>query len=207
MIIEKTEDRDGAISFEDKETKKKYSRIIGGLGWPQATPGFVVVVAEDFDEDPSLKKRHVRVLAEIEDQGLETLFQKSLELRDRYQVQNFYGNTEDKSLMEFWHDYNRDLKDVPSLWLSLAPFPEDFAYHARVIRDRLEKGEKKTLHFGLESLLPGYLLELSPEETIKATVYDHPAISSLGYVVSYLKSHPLRKKSTRYRRASSWKTV
>ena len=207
MIIEKIEDQEEKIWFEDKETKTKFTRIIGGLGWPGTKPGFALVVAEDFDEDPSLKIRHVRVLAEADDQSLEILFQKCLELRGRYQVQEFYGNREHEPMMKILYDYNWALKDMPSLSLCLASFPEDLGYHVYVIKEHL-KQDKKILHFGEESILPGYLLELSPEEAVKGSVYDHPAIAALGYVVSYLKSHPYRrKKPTRYRRPTSWKTV
>jgi hypothetical protein len=207
MIIEKIEDRDGTVSFEDKESKVKYGRIIGGLAWPAVSSWFALVVAEDFDEDPS-KIRHIRVLAEIEDQDPEPLFQKCLELRQRYQIQDFFGNSGDKPMMELLRDFNRDLEDVSSLSLCLAPFPEDFAYHVRVIRERLNQ-DKKTLHFGEKSILPGCLMELSPEEATKGSVYDHPAIAALGYAVSYFKSHPGRRKKLRHPRRpeESWKTV
>lgn len=207
MHIEKIEDREENIWFEDKDTKKKFVRVIGGLGWPGVNPGFALVVGEDFDEDSSLKVRRLRVLAEAENKSLEILFQKSLELRGRYCVQDFYANTEDKPLMKILYYYNQDLKNTPSLSLCLASFPEDLGYHMRIVEEYLVKG-KRILHFEEESILPSYLLELSPEEAIRGSVYDYPAIAALGYVVSYLKSHPWkRKKPTRYNRATSWKTV
>jgi len=207
MIIEKIEDREGSISFEDRETKVKYHRIIGGLGWPGTKPGFALVVGEHFEEDPYLKIRHVRVLAETQDESLEILFQKCLEFRERYQVQDFYGNRENEPMMELLRDFNRDLKDVSSLSLCLAPFPEDFAYHVRVIRERLNQ-DKKIVYFGKRSLLAGCLMELSPEEAMKARVYEYPAITGLGYVISFLKSHPKRKKVRPSRRPEdTWKTI
>lgn len=206
MIIEKIEDPDGTISFRDKETGAKYGRIIGGFGWPGTKPGFVVVVAEDLIEEPSLKIRIARVLAEIEDQSVESLFQKCLDLRERYQVEDFYGNTENRPMMEFLYDFNRDHKDMNPLWLRLAPFPEDFPYHVHVIEGRLNQ-DKKTLYLGEKSILRGHLMELSPEEIMRASMWDHPSIAALGYAVSHLKRCTPRKKSKPRKEPSSWKTI
>ena len=206
MIIEKIEDRDGIISFRDKETGGKYGRIVGGFGWPAAKPGFVVVVAEDLIEEPFLKIRITSVLVEIEDQSLERLFQKCLDLRERYQVEDFYGNTENRPMMEFLYDYNRDHKDMAPLWLRLASFPEDFSYHVHVIEGGLNQ-DKKTLYLGEKSMLRGHLMELSPEEIMRASVWDHPSIAALGYAVSQLKRYAPRKKSRPRRRPTSWKTI
>jgi len=207
MHIEKIEDREENVWFEDKDSKKKFTRVIGGLGWPGVNPGFVVVVAEDFDEDSSLKIRHLRVLGEAENKSPQTLFQKSLELRDRYCVQNFYTNCENKPMMELLYYYNQDHKDSPNLSLCLASFPEDFGYHMRIVEEYLVK-EKKILYFG-ESVLPSYLRELSPEKAIGGSVYDFPAIAALGYAISFFKSHPWKRKKVRPRRRpeETWKTV
>jgi hypothetical protein len=106
-MIERIEDRDGRIFFQDKDGKAKYARVIGGLGWPGIKPGFAVVLGEDFDEDPSLKIRHVKVFAKIEEENIEMLFQKCLGARDRYQVEDFFGNDESKGMMEFLYDFSR----------------------------------------------------------------------------------------------------
>lgn len=210
MIIEKIEDPEENVWLENKKTKTKYTRIIGALAWPSINPGFALVVAEDFSEDPSLKIRHIRSLAEAENEDLETLFQKCLEFRERYCVQDFYGNRENEPMMKILYDYNQGLKDIPSLSLCLASFPEDLGYHLYRIKGYL-KEDKKILHFGEESILPNYLLELSPEEAVRGSVYDYPAIAALGYAISYLRGHPWKRKKSsrgwRYQRPTSWKTV
>jgi len=210
MHIEKIEDKEENVWFEDKDSKKKFTRIIAGFAWPGVKPGFVVAVAENFDSDLSLKARHLRVLAEVENKSLDILFQRSLELRDRYCVQEFYGNYENKSMMDRLYYYNQDHKDSPDLSLRLASFPEDFGYHNRIIEEYLVKG-KRILHFKEESVLPSYLMALSSEEAVKGSVYDYPAIAALGYAVSYLKGHPWKRKKSsrgwRFQRASSWRTV
>jgi hypothetical protein len=209
ITIEKIEDRDGRISFQDKETKAQYVRVIGGLGWPGIKPGFAVVIGEDFEEDPSLKIRHLRVFSEIEEENFERLFQKCLEARDRYQVEDYYGNTENKPMMEFLRDFNRELEDgVFQLSLGLAPFPEDLAYHAWVIRERIEQGEK-SLYLPENSLLKGYLMELGKEQVQKANILDYPAVAGLGYVLSHIKTYPFvrPKPYRREHRQSSWRTI
>jgi len=209
VIIEKITDRDGTEIFEDKATKTKYARILGGLSWPGTKPAFVVVVAEDLIEDPTLKARHVRVLAEIEEPNLQTLFQKCLDLRDRYQVEDFYGNRENSLMMDFLYEFNRNLKEgVSPLGLWLAPFPEELKFHVYVVRQFLEQG-KKILHFGEKSVLRGYLMELGKEEAMRAGVLDYPPIAALGYVLSHIKSYPFTRPKPRWRdqRPSSWRTV
>ena len=209
MIIEKITDRDGMVIFKDKKTKTQYARVLGGLGWPGIKPAFVVVAAEDLAEDPSLKVRHLRVLTEIEGPDLQTLFQKCLDLRDRYQVEDFYGNSENRPMMDFLYEFNRNLEEgVFSLSLCLAPFPEELNYHVYVIRQFLEQG-KKTLHFGEKSVLRGCLMELGKVEAMKASVLDYPPIVALGYVLSHIKSYPFtRPKPHRANhRPGSWRTI
>ena len=208
ITIEKVEDREGKIFFQDKETKVKYTRVIGGLGWPGIRSGFAVVLGEDFDEDPSLKVRHVRVFFEIEEENIKKLFQKCLEVRDRYQVEDYYADVENLSMMDFLWDFNRKLEDgVFQLSMSLAPFPKDLVYHSWVIRERIEQGDK-SLHLPENSLLKGYLMELGKEQVLKADILDYPAVAALGYALSHIKSYPIVKtKPFRHRRPSSWKTA
>ena len=209
ITIEKIEDRDGKIFFQDKETKVKYVRVIGGLGWPGIKPAFAVVVGEDFNEDPSLKIRHLRVFSEIEEENIERLFQKCLEARERYQVEDFYGNTENKPMMDFLWAFNRKLEDgVFQLSLGLAPFPEELKYHALVIRERIEQGES-SLHLPENSLLKGYLMEFGEEQVQKANILDNPAVAALGYALSRIKAYPFvrPKPYRREHRPSSWRTI
>jgi len=209
MIIEKLFDRDGAEILQEKETGMRYARVIAGIGWPGIKAGFTVIAGEDFKEDPSLKTRHVRVFAEIEDEDLANLFQKCLEARDRYQVEYFFGNTEHRPMMEFLYDFNRRLKEgIYNLSFALAPFPEDLGYHARIIHSRIQQGER-SLHLPMNSLLRGYLMELEKEQVLKADILDYPAIAALGYALSHIKSYPFvaRKTHRRVHRAGSWRTV
>ena len=208
IMIKKIEDRDGRIVFQDEETKVNYARVVGGLGWPGIKPAFAVVIGEDFIEDSSLKIRHLRVFSEIEEDNIERFFQKCFEARERYQVEDFYGNIGNKPMMQFLWDYNRSLKEgVFDLRLGLASFPEDLVYHAWVIRDRIEQGER-SLHLPENSLLKGYLMELGKEQVLKANILDYPAVAALGYALSYIKSYPITKYRPFRRRASlSWRTV
>ena len=56
----------GVESFTDDQPGAKYRRIVGGLAWPDgAKPGFALVIAEDFEEDPNLKDYRLWVLKEV----------------------------------------------------------------------------------------------------------------------------------------------
>ena len=209
MIIEKITDRDGTEVLQDKETGKRYARIVVGVGWPRIKPGFAVVVGEDFNEDPSLKTRHLWIFAEIEEEDLETLFQKCLESRDRYQIETFLANTDNRPMMEFLYDFKRGLKEgIYALSFGKAPFPEDLEYHGLIIQSRIRQGEK-SLHFPEKTLLKGYLMEIGKEEIRKADVLDHPAIAALGYALSHIKSYPfvIRRRHQKRNRARDWRVV
>ena len=82
--------------FEDEQTKAQYRRIVAGLSWPAAKPGFIAVVAEDLKKNPEMGVNHLRVLGEGEDPNPKELFRKCLDLRTRYKIQTFLGDAEDK---------------------------------------------------------------------------------------------------------------
>jgi len=189
-MIEKIEGIDG-VSYRDAESNKGYLRIIGGFSWPGVKPGFVVVIGEDCVEDYSLKVRHLRLLAEVEDSDIESLFQQCVHLRNRYQVQKFLGDTKNDGFMNFLYQFNRTQKKgdyrFDSLILQMAAFPQDLQYHAYIIKERLQQSTK-SLHLGEKSLLKGYLMDLDKDFTGGPLAY--PAIMALGYCLSYFKNYP-----------------
>jgi len=181
--------------FEDKETGVKYRRVVGGFAWPGIKPGFFVIVAEDFEEDCSLKTRHMRILVEIEDDRVNELFRRSLESTEKYKAEDVYGDSENKPMMALLRQFNETLykEKLPTLHLCPAPEvqePKAFESYIHTIKNHLHP-DRKTLHFGEESKIPGYLMKLSPEELMKATASDYPAIAALGYAVSYLDTYQL----------------
>jgi hypothetical protein len=76
-----------------------------------------------------------------------------------------------------------------------------------VIRERISPGEK-SLHLPENSSLKGFLLELGKEQVLKGNILDYPAVASIGYALSHIKSSPTVKvKLFRPDRVSSWKTI
>ena len=61
MEVERIVELDGHTYYKDAD--RKYSRIIGGIGWPGNKPGFLVVIGEDYyATDPQGKIRHLHLL-------------------------------------------------------------------------------------------------------------------------------------------------
>jgi hypothetical protein len=177
------------VWFRDEESGRKYRRIVGGFAWPAVKPGFVVVVAEDLEKDTNLDIRHLRVLGETEDFSVQELLRKSVEFRERYKAKIFYGDTDNKPMMEVVRQANEVFrkKDISTLYPTRASFVDDprgFQFYFHTIKAHLQ-ADKKTLHFGEVSKMPGYLMELTPEDFSSLDAQDFPAIAALGYAVAY----------------------
>jgi hypothetical protein len=207
-MIKRVEERDGMVFYSDVETNVKYLRIIGGLAWPAAKPGFVVAIGEEFDIDLSLRVHHLRVLAKAEDFDLNKLFQKCIDLRGRFKVEGFYGDTESEGMMEILRRFNQKLKEedfhAVSLNLRMAEFPKDLKYHSYVIKERIQR-DTKTLFFDEANQWEGYLLPLDREEILEADISQYPAIAALGYSVAHIKSRPRDPARERLERISEAK--
>lgn len=207
-MIKRIEERDGMVFYADVETKIKYLRIVGGLAWPAAKPGFVVVIGEELDIDLSLRVHHLRVLAKAEDFDLNRLFQKCLDLGGRYKVENIYGDTENEPMMEILRRFNQKIKKEDfhaiSLNLRMAEFPNDLKYHAFIIKERIQR-DTKTLFFDEKSEWEAYLLPLDREEVLQADISQYPAIAALGYCVAHIKSRTRDPGKERLERISEAK--
>jgi hypothetical protein len=188
MEIQKVTDPSGHTFYKDADFR--YSRIIGGIGWPGAKPGFIAVVGEDYHAaDLQGKVRHLRILAEVEEQDPGHLFQKAVDMRERFQIERFVADTENASMLSLLSDFNKGLDGAPALTLYDAAFPGDFQYHVSLIKSCVQP-QSKTLHFGDKSLLRDYLLEINVDDVSKGKPGDYPVIMALGFIVSYIKSHP-----------------
>jgi hypothetical protein len=192
-MIEKVTDHDGRFYYRDTEGNK-FSRIIAGLSFPASRPGFIIVIGEDYLEDATLKCRHLHALAEHEEQHVEGLFKKCLDLRERYQVERLIGDTGNEAVMALLYDFNKGIEGARPLSLYDASFPDDLPYHAQLIKD-VTQFNNKTLHPGQCDTLRGHLSSFGPEDA-QGRIKDFPAIMSLGFVLAYLKTHPARDPQT-----------
>lgn len=185
------------IFYQDRDTGARYRRLTGGIAWPGTKPGFAVILAEDRKHDLDVNAHHVRLLAETEEVSIERLLDWCArhELNSPEVYWTWHGNVTNKPAMQWvyrlndkYHSQGRQqcFAMVP------APYtdnPRGFEFFVNILRERLERW-RKTLHLGEKSKLPGYLLELSSEEIMKATSEDYPAIAALGYAVSALTIWP-----------------
>jgi hypothetical protein len=171
----------------DEETEREFERVVGGYAWPSAVkPGFAVVIGEDRQEDELYKKRHWRILAETENQSPKKLIKRCAELNSFYSVEAWYGDTENRAMMEFLYDsrHRFHLIDAPFL-----DEPNVFEKNLLLIMEVVSSGNK-TLHFGKESNLRSILNELTTEDMLnspKTAFQKYPQIAALGFVVSALE--------------------
>jgi hypothetical protein len=191
-----------SVVWIDKENNRCYRRVVAGMQWPGARPGFAVIVGEEENEDPLLHENHIHVLNEID--GSQIIGRDSLgfmrrvsELHGLYGIENIYGNPNVKSMREMLHHFNETLpnKGRNGLYVEKAPLIDDprcFDFCVQIVRKRLVES-RKTLHLGKESSLPGILAAAG--EVMGAKAEDYPAIAALGYAVGALDSwKPFKKR-------------
>jgi hypothetical protein len=177
-------DRHGNICYTHEG--REYSRLIGGISWPASKPGFICVIGESQHVNPISNVCPLWVIAEAEAQDAMALFQRATDLRERYLVQLFLADTDNASMLDLLSHFNRTVGEGRTLSLYPASFPEDLLYHLSMIKDMVEP-QSKRLFFGLNSVLPGYLLQVTTEAS-NEKASDYPPVLALGYAVSYLKA-------------------
>lgn len=185
---------DAETFYESRDTGDRYRRIVGGLAWPGTKkPGFAVIVGEEKRHDFELNAYHLRLLAEVEEVNLERLLEWCIgyEVNSPEVHWSWYGDTNNKPAMAWVYRLNDKYPNQGMRrFLSLVPAPHidsprRFEFCVNILRERLEQW-RKTLHFGEESGLPNYLLQLGSEGITKPAGEDYPAIAALGYAISAL---------------------
>ena len=176
--------------YYDPVKPAEYRRIAGGLGWPSGeSPGFIVVVAEDYHKDPTLKFRHLRLLTEYESMDVSRLVKRLYDFQNTYLVNPWYGENENELMIHFVSRFNKALgPKKKGIHITGAPFVEDphsLRFYANQIKNLMGVA-KKALHFGASSQLPGQLGALTPDDVQMKKVQDFPAIAALGFAVAGL---------------------
>lgn len=197
----------GIESFTDDQTGAKYRRIVGGMAWPDGgKPGFAVVIAEDFDEDQNLKDRHLWVLREVEETDVATLVRRCQDLRETFHAKEWFGNRRNESMRAFLYHLQKDVDFKDRFSFSPAPHaddPQGLGYYMPLIKECIDN--RKFLHFGEGSKLPGYLA-MGPE-TLNQDPAEYPPIAALGYALSCLRTSapPMRlAKPPVHRGENTW---
>ena len=177
----------------DTETKHVYRRIICGLGWPYGNrPGFVAVVAEDFDRDHAIEHspRQFHVLDEHESPEIESLHRHCLKFIKKFHLEEIYGNRANP-LNELWQQWGGAGILYPSYFDTIT-----LNLVSQLIRKNIG-ATRKTLSFA-KSKLPGYLTAFKPEMVETDNLEHNPPIAALGYCLSELeRTEPVKMPVSR----------
>jgi hypothetical protein len=201
-MIEKKIYADGEPYYFNTETTEKYGEIAGGLAWPEAKEGFLVIAAVDSLENTELESRHIRVIAQASESNIEVFLKRALELQRQFspfmETIKLYGDTTSLTMMELLDQFNRDRRHrgLDPFYLTETPQlkgPQKLEFYAQLIRKYTQPG-RKILHF-CDTTLPSYLMSLSTGEISKA-VLDHPPVAALGYALAVLSTWRPRKRET-----------
>lgn len=202
-MIEKKIYEDGEPYYLNTETGERYGEIVGGLAWPEAKEGFLVIAAVDLFEDAELEARHMRVLAEASESNIDVFLRYALEMQKRFspflQTIRFYGDTTSAANMELLDQFNRDRRgrNLDPFYVTEAPqlrTPQKLEFYTQLIRTYAQPG-RRTLHFR-NTVLPGYLASISLPE-MNDTILEHPPIAALGYAIAALSTWRPRKGEKR----------
>lgn len=143
-----------------------------------------MAVAEALKEDPQLKNRPIWVIKEIEDPDILNLLRYCQDLQEALEVPDWYGNTGDKAMMaNFYHLSRKQGKARFSFKAAhYANEPNGLAFYMPNIKKYLAIN-RKILHFGEGSKLPGYLAQVG-QGNMLTNPAELPPIAALGYVLA-----------------------
>jgi hypothetical protein len=205
-MIEKKIYEDGEPYYLNTETGETYGEIAGGLAWPEAKEGFLVIAAVDLFEDAALGARHIRVLVEASESNIDIFLRYALDLQKKFspflQTIRFYGDTTSAAKMELLDQFNKDRRErnLDPFYVTEAPqlrTPQKLEFYAQLIKTYTQPG-RRILHFR-NTTLPGYLASVSLGE-ITGTILDHPPVAALGYAMAALSIWRPRKGEKRSRK-------
>jgi len=207
-MIEKKLDYAGDVFFVDRETGAMYGNVVGGLGWPGAKPGFLVVAAISRVEDYDLEGFPITVIFEAGDSDVESLFRQALKFTDGYSCDEYFADMKNENMVQILDLFNNDrrrrgLKAFHPFDVPLIEDPNPLLFYLNLIRKYL-RPNRKLLHFGPGSIFPGYLLNFSTEEAAKAKPADHPPIAALGLILSVLRTWRPRKEAVQVQAISEF---
>jgi hypothetical protein len=178
-------DAPGRLEFARTEDVK-YSRIFGGVSWPAARAGFVVIVGEHRTEFV-LGKPKLVVLDQASDLRLYQLVEKTAALRFFYRPERFMADCRHVAAMQFvaqfaGHGDREGLRLDHSL---LCAMDQPMAYALPVL-DRMI--DLKRLIIPGASPLAGEILTVpAHEDPGKLVLADYPGLAALAFAVIELE--------------------
>jgi len=175
--------------FGDDETGRIFRRIYGGMRWPGASSGAIVVIGEDFEKTAALDEHALWVLHEYENRNASEIIGRCEELKGLLKVEKFYGDTANRLMMKEMRNRNANFS------LSKAPFvdePDVYQSFLSIIREKTS-AVKKVLNFGGKSTLPALLNSLNSSPSNNSLESDFPQIIALGYALSAFVAFECKK--------------
>lgn len=174
--------------FRDKRNQRVYTRILGGMAWPtKATPGFLLVLALDRQENPQTHKPDIWTLHEYESADPGALMENVMNCVWRLQCAKWYGNPYGVMGSVYGPLWNRTVRQQKRIHLINAPAVERqdaLTLYLELIRQALAS-HCKTLQIGGNNLLREHLAQI-PRELPSESADDYPAIAALGYALAAL---------------------
>jgi len=176
--------------YYDAGENAEYRRIAGGVGFPYGDlPGFLIVMAEDYNKNPRLKKRQIKLLTEYQNDVTDKIVKAIYDYQNKYLVETWYGETDNLLMMHFIDKFNQSLsKKKKGIYISEAPFADD-PHNLRLYSHQIKNlllPTKKALSFGDNSQIPGYLSGLSADQVRQDQAQKHPIIAALGFLIAGL---------------------
>ena len=200
---------DDPAHYLDKETKRKWRRIAGGIGWPQeGLSGAALVLAQDLADLPNYE-----VLAFTQDHNAGTLLDGCKALELEFPVKYWYGDISNRTMMILLHEFNK------------GKFPENkFKFQMAPLADEIKNNSgfylPKVIDLGIDGRLnavaaPVLLEELKNDETwpdthLNLNIAKFPVLAALCYPLAQFLMYsgevvkPLKRDYLKQYGANAW---
>ena len=172
------------LVYQDLDSQRFYSRIVGGMAWPAGMlPGHAVVLAEEGKKNVGFQEQKLYLLAEKEGGSIEELMQAMYDLRHVYACERWLGDTSEEGCMAiFRHNMNRQPADN-RIALTRAPLAgEKVQVHIQQVFEVLQK-DRKLLVLGEGQITAQAIRTVRPED-LRRPVAEFPALAALGYALA-----------------------
>lgn len=177
----------------------KFYRIYGGIAWPGAKPGFLVILGRDKANAPGRDVPMIHELDEMESPDIWTLLEAAARYDNLYYPEKWLlSDIQNQAGMNLLKEMNNHLQTrLPyemrqrKISATAAPFSESkdaLNVWANCTKRNLE-ANRKLLQFIPGSSIPAYLLQLKNEDAFRAMPTDFPAIAALGMTLQSITNY------------------
>lgn len=173
------------IFREGKE--RTLGRVVGGFGWSEERPGFLVVVGEE--EAPQIGASiewHYHVLTAYTESNNDLLMRQALDLTRVHGFEDWFG-AENTMLQDRW---NRRVREhgLPPFYIRYAPYTErsTLDWALSIVRSLTSPGHKRLWGLSHSLLAPplGQIAQGAPPSRTEV-----PALAALGAAVGALEAY------------------